>query len=90
MATVRFPNVMKFYVNNQSEFQVPASTVRVLIDQIVAEYPPVKMHLLDSNGSLRRYFNIFVNGTHIRDLDGLDTALGDDDKVILMASAAGG
>jgi sulfur-carrier protein len=90
MATVRFPNVMKFYVNNQSEFQVPASTVGVLIDQIVAEYPSVRMHLLDSNGNLRRYFNIFVNGTHIRDLNGLDTAIGDDDKVILMASAAGG
>ena len=90
MAVVRFPNVMKFYVNNQSEFQVPASTVQALIDQIVAEYPSVKIHLLDSNGNLRRYFNIFVNGSHIRDLDGLDTALDDDDKVILMASAAGG
>jgi molybdopterin converting factor small subunit len=90
MAVVRFPNVMKFYVNNQSEFQVRAATVGVLIDRIVADYPSIKAHLLDSNGNLRRYFNIFVNGTHIRDLDGLETALGDHDKVILMASAAGG
>jgi len=90
MVTVRFPNVMKFYVNNQSEFQVAASTVGGMIEQVVGQFPAVKPHLLDSNGSLRRYFNIFVNGTHIRDLDGLDTKLGEDDKVILMASAAGG
>ena len=90
MATVRFPNVMKFYVNNQSEFQVSASTVGGLIGQVLEQFPAVKPHLVDSNGNLRRYFNIFVNGTHIRDLDGLETKLGEDDKVILMASAAGG
>jgi molybdopterin converting factor small subunit len=90
MATVRFPNVMKFYVNNQTEFQVTASTVGGMIEQVVGQFPAVKPHLLDSNGSLRRYFNIFVNGTHIRDLDGLETKLGEGDKVILMASAAGG
>jgi len=90
MATVRFPNVMKFYVNNQTEFQVAASTVGGMIEQVVGQFPAVKPHLLDSNGSLRRYFNIFVNGTHIRDLDGLETKLGEGDKVILMASAAGG
>ena len=81
---------MKFYVNNQSEFQVHAATVGMMVGRIVTEYPSVRTHLLDSNGNLRRHFNIFVNGTHIRDLDGLETAFGEDDKVILMASAAGG
>ena len=81
---------MKYYVDNQAEFTVSASTVRVLIDQVVEQYPSVKFHLLDSDGQLRRHFNIFVNGTHIRDLSGMETSLGEDDKVILMASAAGG
>jgi molybdopterin converting factor small subunit len=50
----------------------------------------VKFHLVDSEGNLRKHFNVFVNGTHIRDLNGMDTPLNDEDKVILMASAAGG
>jgi molybdopterin converting factor small subunit len=54
------------------------------------EYPSVKFHLLDSEGNLRKHFNVFVNGTHVRDLNGLDTPLQEQDKVILMASAAGG
>ena len=90
MPTVRFPNVMKYYINNQSEFSVPASNVQELVRKVVEQYPEVKFHLVDSEGKLRKHFNIFVNGTHVRDLDGMETGLKDEDKVILMASAAGG
>ena len=90
MPTIRFPNVMKFYVNNQSEFSIAAGTVQEMIVRITEEYPSVKFHLVDSEGQLRKHFNIFVNGTHIRDLQGMATTLQADDKVILMASAAGG
>ncbi len=90
MPTVRFPALMKFYVDNQSEFSVAGSTVSELLDNLLARYPALKPHLFDSDGSLRRHFNIFVNGVHLRELNGMDTKLNDDDKVILMASAAGG
>jgi sulfur-carrier protein len=90
MAHVRFPAVMKYYVNNQAEFFVPASSVSDLIQAVVEQYPSVRFHLVDSDGNLRRHFNIFVNGAHIRDLNGMETELKEDDKVILMASAAGG
>ena len=90
MATVRFPNVMKFYVNNQSEFVVDAATVAGLLERVVEQHPSVKFHLLDGQGKLRRHFNVFVNGIHIRELKGLETPLTETDKVILMASAAGG
>ena len=90
MPTVRFPAVMKYYVNNQAEFFVPAATVKEVVDQVIEQYPSIKFHLVDANGNLRKHFNIFINGTHIRDLNGMDTALKAEDKVILMASAAGG
>lgn len=81
---------MKFYVDNQTEFEVTGSSVAELIENILLRYPALKPHLFDSNGGLRRHFNIFVNGVHLRDLDGLETNLKEEDKVILMASAAGG
>ena len=90
MPTVRFPTVMKYYVNNQGEIFVPASTVNELLSQIIEQYPSIRFHLVDSEGKLRRHFNVFVNGTHIRDLNGMDSALNAEDQVILMASAAGG
>jgi molybdopterin converting factor small subunit len=90
MPSVRFPNVMKFYIDNQAELHVPAATVGEIIQNIVEQYPSVKFHLVDTDGNLRKHFNIFINGTHIRDLKGMDTPLQEEDKVILMASAAGG
>ena len=90
MPIVRFPALMKYYVDNQSEFSVDGSTVAEVLDNILLRYPTLKTHLFDSNGNLRRHFNIFVNGVHLRDLSGMETSLNEDDKVILMASAAGG
>ena len=90
MPTVRFPAMMKYYLNNQAEFFVPASTVNELVGQVIEQYPSIKFHLVDSDGNLRKHFNVFVNGTHIRELNGIETVLNEADKVILMASAAGG
>jgi len=90
MPIVRFPALMKYYVDNQNEFFVDGATVAEVLDNILLRYPTLKTHLFDSNGNLRRHFNIFVNGVHLRDLGGMETNLKEDDKVILMASAAGG
>jgi len=90
MPTVRFPAVMKYYVDNQTEFFVPAETVQEVMNQVIEQYPSIKFHLVDSEGNLRKHFNVFINGIHIRDLNGMDTPLKEEDKVILMASAAGG
>jgi len=90
MPIVRFPALMKFYVDNQIEFPVVGVTVAELLSNLIARYPTLKPHLFEPNGNLRRHFNIFVNGEHIRELNGLGTPLKDDDKVILMVSAAGG
>ena len=90
MPTVRFPAALKYYVDNHSEMDIPASTVTELLAALVTRYPSLKFHLLDADGNPRRHFNIFVNGEHIRELNGLATRLQADDKIILLASAAGG
>jgi molybdopterin synthase sulfur carrier subunit len=90
MPIVRFPALMKFYVDNQIEFPIAGSTITGLLDNLIVLYPALQPHLFEPNGNVRRHFNIFVNGEHIRELNGLDTQLKEDDKVIFMVSAAGG
>ncbi len=90
MPIVRFPALMKYYVDNQSEFPVDGSTVAELLENVFVRYPSLRPHLYDSEGNLRRHINVFVNGIQLRELNGMDTVLKDDDKVILMISAAGG
>ena len=81
---------MKYYVDNQSEFAMDGASVAELLENILKRYPALRPHLFDPKGELRRHFNIFVNGVHIRDLAGMKTALSAEATVILMASAAGG
>jgi MoaD family protein len=90
MPVVRFPALMKFYVDNQTEFSVDAATVAELLENLSSRYPALQPHLFEAGGKLRRHFNIFVNGEHIRELGGMDTPLKKEDKVIFMVSAAGG
>lgn len=90
MPSIRFPALMKYYVDNRSEIPVEGSTIGKLFAAVLEQYPAIRPHLFDANGELRRHFNVFVNGVHIRDLDGMDTQVKEDDKIILMASAAGG
>jgi molybdopterin synthase sulfur carrier subunit len=90
MPIVRFPALMKYYVDNQTEFSVDGATVAELLENLLIRYPALRSHLLDSNSQLRRHFNIFVNGIHLRELSGMETILNEEDQVILMASAAGG
>ncbi|MBI5936123.1 MAG: MoaD/ThiS family protein [Chloroflexi bacterium] len=90
MPVIRIPAALKYYMDNHSELDIPASSVIDLLAALAERYPSVKFHLLDADGKLRRHFNVFVNGVHIRELDGLATKLNPDDKLILLASAAGG
>jgi molybdopterin converting factor small subunit len=90
MPQVKFPPLMKYYVENQTEFSAQGANVSELFENIIIRYPALKPHLFDSKNNLRRHFQIFINGVHIRELDGMNTKLNENDKVILMASAAGG
>jgi len=90
MATLRFPALMKYYVENRKEIQVSGATVSELLKNLCAQYPAIQPHLFDGQGNLRRHYNLFVNGTHIRELNGMETPVRESDTVILMASAAGG
>ena len=90
MPVLQIPPALRYYVEDQRELEISASSVNALLVQLVESYPGLGFHLLDMEGKLRRHFNIFVNGEHIRELNSLDTVLKPGDRVVLLASAAGG
>jgi molybdopterin converting factor small subunit len=44
----------------------------------------------DDTGAVRRHVNLFVNNDHMRDRDGLDTALVPGDEIFILPSVSGG
>jgi molybdopterin converting factor small subunit len=90
MPIVRLPNVMSFYTEKQSEFSVSANTAIEAVRAAVEKYPALKMHVLDGRGNLRGHIHLFVNNVSIRDLNGLETRVEENDVVRILPAAAGG
>ena len=90
MPTLHIPALMKIYVNNQVEIHLEGSTISEVLSDLTMRYPSIKPHVMDKNGDLRRYINLFINATNIKDLDGVKTILQENDKIILLPSISGG
>lgn len=90
MPTISLPSLMKYYVDDLLEVQVTGSTVSQAITDLTTQYPTIRTHIVDNQGKLRRYVNLFVNQENINNLDGLDTSIEESDKIILMPSISGG
>ena len=90
MPTITVPSLMKYYLNDLTEVTVSGKTVSQALHDLTSRFPAVKMHILDSQGNLRRHVNLFVNQDNIKDLEGLETPILETDKIILMPSISGG
>jgi adenylyltransferase/sulfurtransferase len=90
MPTLHVPALMKSYIDNQTDVQLYGCTIAEALDNLTTRYPAIKPHIMDKNGDLRRYVNLFINSTNIKDLDGVQTRVKENDKIILLPSISGG
>jgi molybdopterin converting factor small subunit len=60
-----------------------------VLDDLFAQYPALRDRVTEE-GELSRFINVYVNDRDVRYRDGLDTAVGSDDTVILLPAMAGG
>jgi molybdopterin synthase sulfur carrier subunit len=90
MPVIRIPTPLRSYVNGQSEIPVQGQTVADAMENLLTQYPDMRPHLTNTNGQLRPFVNLFLGESNVRDLQGLETPLKEDDKLLLIPSIAGG
>ena len=90
MPSLRVPNVISYYTEKQTQFEVSGSTALEAVQSAVEKYPALKFHVFDSGGNLRRHIYLFVNDVSVKELDGTETIVGEQDVVRILAAAAGG
>jgi molybdopterin converting factor small subunit len=66
------------------------ATLGGLMAELAARYPRLERRLRDEKGALRRYVNVYIDGTESRQIDGLRAALRDGAEVHIVPSIAGG
>ena len=90
MPTVRIPASLRSYTQNLEEVQCPGSTVGEVIQNLELSYPGLRDRILDGQGALRRYVNLFHNQEDIRFLQQLGTVVRDGDRISVVPAIAGG
>ena len=90
MPTIRVPNVISYYTDKQTHFEVSGSTALEAVQSAVEKYPALKFHVFDGEGKLRRHIYLFVNDVNVKELNGNETVVGEQDVVRILAAAAGG
>jgi molybdopterin synthase sulfur carrier subunit len=69
---------------------VDAGLLSDVIASLEAAHPGFADRLLDDDGGLRKFVNIFVDDDDVRYLDGLDTQVADGITVSIIPAVAGG
>lgn len=89
MAVVRIPTVLRKHTGGEAKVEASGSTVGEVFDDLVARHPTIAEQLLD-DGKVRGFINVYVEDEDIRYLDGLGSAVEDDDEIAIMPAVAGG
>lgn len=93
MATVFVPTPLRRLTEGQSKITIPstdAADVGGLIRTLDATFPGIAEKVLDGNGEIKRFINVFVNDDEVRSLQGLATPVGDEDRISIVPAMAGG
>ena len=87
---VRIPTPLRKMTNGQDKVEVTESILSVMIDNLESEYPGFKERLIDENGELLYFVNIYLNGEDVRFLSGLSTDTKEGDEISIVPAVAGG
>ena len=90
MPAIRIPTPLRPYTGGQSEVVLTGGSVNAALQDLQARFPALGPHLFNGNGDLRPFVNLYLGQDNIKDLQGLETPLKEDDRLMLLPSIAGG
>ncbi len=88
--SVRIPTILRTYTGGASEVTAEGATLAEVLDDLEANYSGIKARILDDNGDLRRFVNVYVGNEDVRFLDNLATATPANTQVSVIPAVAGG
>ena len=88
--TIHVFGQLRSYCGGASQLSVSARTVGAALDALEQSQPTLYRNVCDETGVVRRHLNVFVNADHVRDLDGVGTALAPGDVVTFLPAVSGG
>ena len=89
-AHVRIPTILRTYTGGESEVTAEGGSLAEVLDDLEASFAGIKGRILDDNGELRRFVNVYVGNDDVRFLDNLGTATPEGTQISVIPAVAGG
>ena len=90
MATIIIPTPLRKFTNNTARVNINAKNVKAVVDELTLNFPDLKKHLLDEQGSIRSFVNVFVGDEDIRNLQQDETPIKEETVISIVPAIAGG
>lgn len=87
---VKLPTVLRPHADGQVSVTAGGATVGEVFSELVERYPGMRPNLLDEQGGMHRFVNVYKNDEDIRYLEQLDTKVDDGDVLSILPAVAGG
>jgi sulfur-carrier protein adenylyltransferase/sulfurtransferase len=88
--TVSIPTPLRGFTAGQDSIELAGDTVGQVLDGLMATHAGLKRHLLQDDGRLRNFVNLYLNETDIRHLESTATPVRPGDVLTIVPSIAGG
>jgi adenylyltransferase/sulfurtransferase len=88
--TVSIPTPLRPFTAGDDSIVLAGETVGQVLDGLIAKYGGLKRHLMQEDGRLRSFVNLYLNETDIRHLDSTQTPVRSGDVLTIVPSIAGG
>ena len=89
--TLRVPTILRSLTGGESELSVDGvGTLAELLDKVDADHPGIRGRVLDDDGRIRRFVNVYVGEEDVRFAGGLATPTPDGVTVSIIPAVAGG
>ncbi len=91
MIRIRLTAQLRDFTSGAGEIELDsAEDLQGMVRCLDTSYPGIGGRIVDDQGRIRAYVNVFVNSSNSRDLEGERTPLRDGDVVHILPSVAGG
>ncbi|MEO6471113.1 MAG: MoaD/ThiS family protein [Aeromicrobium sp.] len=88
--SVRIPTILRTYTDDQSVVTVEGTTLTEVLDSLESNHPGIKSRVVDEQGALRRFVNIYVAEEDVRFASGLNTPTPAGTQISIIPAVAGG
>jgi molybdopterin/thiamine biosynthesis adenylyltransferase/rhodanese-related sulfurtransferase/molybdopterin converting factor small subunit len=88
--TVSIPTPLRPFTGGDDSIVLSGETVGQVLDGLIARHGGLKRHLMQEDGRLRSFVNLYLNETDIRHLASTQTPVRSGDVLTIVPSIAGG